>query len=148
MKKFNICPNAYYNYLKNRKAEYHRKKHEIKAYIADIYHSNGGVDGYRTVHAYLLRKGYTLSRLAVHKYMNIELQLFSISRKRKPDYEYGKAHKAFIISSIKTLVLIKSIQSGVLILLIFFLLMVANVMIAPLLIFMTAALLQVSPEEI
>lgn len=32
---------------------------------------------------------------AVHKYMNTELQLFSITRKRKPDYEYGALHKVF-----------------------------------------------------
>ena len=95
MRKFNIFPNAYYNYLKNRKAEYRQKKDRIKSSITDIYHSHGGVDGYRTIHAYLIRRGYTLSRLTVHKYMNTELQLFSISRKRKPDYGYGKAHKVF-----------------------------------------------------
>jgi transposase InsO family protein len=27
--------------------------------------------------------------------MNTELQLFSIARRRKPDYEYGKPHKVF-----------------------------------------------------
>ena len=53
------------------------------------------MDGYRTIHAYLLRKGYSISRLTVHKYMNTELQLFSISRKRRPDYEYGTPHKVF-----------------------------------------------------
>lgn len=95
LKQFNIFPNAYYNYLKNRKVGYHQKKDEIKASISEIYHSHGGVDGYRTIHAYLIRRGYPLSRLTVHRYMNTELQLFSISRKRKPDYEYGKAHKVF-----------------------------------------------------
>ena len=50
---------------------------------------------YRTVHAYLLRKGYSISCVTVHKYMNTELQLFSITRKRKPDYEYGAPHKVF-----------------------------------------------------
>ena len=29
LRKFNICPNAYYNYLKNRKADYHQHKDEI-----------------------------------------------------------------------------------------------------------------------
>lgn len=33
--------------------------------------------------------------MTVHKYMNTELQLFSIVRKRRPDYEYGKPHKVF-----------------------------------------------------
>ena len=95
MRKFNICPNAYYNYLKNRKAEYHQKKDEIKAAITDIFHSHGGVDGYRTIHVYLNRKGYNISLLTVHKYMNTELGLCSISRKRKPEYEHGTAHKVF-----------------------------------------------------
>ena len=95
LRKFNIAPNAYYNFLKNRKAEYNLKKKTVKQEITDIYHSHGGVDGYRTIHAYLLRKGYSISRLTVHKYMNTELQLFSISRKRKPDYEYGTPHKVF-----------------------------------------------------
>ena len=71
LRKFNIFPNAYYNYLKNRKADYHRHKDEIKNSIREIYHSHGGVDGYRTIHAYLRRKGYHISRLTVHKYMNI-----------------------------------------------------------------------------
>ena len=95
LRKFNICPNAYYNYLKNRKADYHRRKDEIKSSIREIYHSHGGVDGYRTVHAYLIRKGYDISCLTVHKYMNTEMQLFSISRKKKPAYGHGIAHKVY-----------------------------------------------------
>ena len=95
LKRLNILPNAYYNYLKNRKADYHSRKDETKSSIREIYHSHGGVDGYRTVHAYLLRKGYSISCVTVHKYMNTELQLFSITRKRKPNYEYGAPHKVF-----------------------------------------------------
>lgn len=49
----------------------------------------GGVGGYRTIHVYLVRKGYTISRLTVHKYMNTEIRLFPVSRKRKLGYEYG-----------------------------------------------------------
>ena len=49
LRKFHICPNAYYNYLKNRKADYFRKKKAIKASIQEIYHSHDGVDGYRTI---------------------------------------------------------------------------------------------------
>ena len=95
LRMFNICPNAYYNYLKNRKADYHQQKDEIKKSIREIYHSHGGVDGYRTIQAYLIRKGYDVSRLTVHKYMNTEMQLFSISRKKKPMYEHGIAHKVY-----------------------------------------------------
>ena len=58
LRKFNIYPNAYYSYLKNRKAGYHQYKSEIKNTISEAYHSHDGVDGYRTVHAYLTRKGY------------------------------------------------------------------------------------------
>lgn len=95
LRKFNIYPNAYYNYLINRKAKYHQKKDEIKAAITDIFHSHGSVDGYRTIHVYLNRKGYNISLLTVHKYMNTELGLCSISRKRKPYYEHVTAHKVF-----------------------------------------------------
>ena len=95
LKRLNILPNAYYNFLKNRKSEYHKHKDKIKCEIVDIYHSHNGTDGYRTVHAYLLRRGYSISRVTVHKYMNTELQLFSIARKRKPNYEYGAPHKVF-----------------------------------------------------
>ena len=31
----------------------------------------------------------------VHKYMNTELHLYSVSRKRKENYEHGTAHKVF-----------------------------------------------------
>ena len=64
LKRLSILPNAYYNFLKNRKSEYHKRKEKIKHEI-------------------------------VHKYMNTELQLFSITRKRKPNYEYGAPHKVF-----------------------------------------------------
>ena len=33
--------------------------------------------------------------MTVHKYMNTELELFSIVRRRKPNYEYGVPHKVF-----------------------------------------------------
>ena len=95
LKRFSICPNAYYNFKKNRKSAYKKQKENIKASISEIYHSHGGVDGYRTIRAYLLRKGISISNLTVHKYMNTELQLFSVSRKKKPNYVRGEAHKVF-----------------------------------------------------
>ena len=39
--------------------------------------------------------GHNISRLTVHKYMNTELHLYSVSRKRKENYEHGTAHKVF-----------------------------------------------------
>ena len=44
---------------------------------------------------YLERKGTVLSNLTVHKYMNTELGLLSIVRRKKPDYKSGEAHKKF-----------------------------------------------------
>lgn len=44
---------------------------------------------------YLCRAGYRLSPLTVHKYMNTELGLMSVARRRKPAYQHGKAHKIF-----------------------------------------------------
>ena len=53
------------------------------------------MDGYRTIHSYLLRRGISVSCLTVHKSMNTEMQLFSISRRRKPDHRHGTAHKVY-----------------------------------------------------
>lgn len=44
---------------------------------------------------YLRRKGYFCSPTTVHKYMNTELGLHSITRPKKPGYEHGKPHKVF-----------------------------------------------------
>lgn len=90
-----IFPNAYYNYKKHRKSEYEAGKQQIKEQIQAIYHEHGGVDGYRTMKAYLDRKNIKLSNLTVHKYMNVELGLKSITRKKKPDSHVGKPHKVF-----------------------------------------------------
>ena len=51
--------------------------------------------GYRSMKVYLGRKGVILSRITVHKYMNKELGLISIVRRKKPPYERGEAHKRF-----------------------------------------------------
>ena len=42
-----------------------------------------------------MRKGYKISRLTVHKYMNTEMQLLYVSKKRKPRYEHGVIHKVY-----------------------------------------------------
>ena len=51
--------------------------------------------GYHNMKVYLERKGIVLSRITVHKYMNKELGLVSIVRRKKPTYESGEAHKKF-----------------------------------------------------
>ena len=44
---------------------------------------------------YLERKGHTLSNLTIHKYMNVELGLYSVVRKKRPDYRKGISHQVF-----------------------------------------------------
>jgi len=44
---------------------------------------------------YLERKGIHLSPVTVHRYMNKELGLHSIVRRKKPDYQKGENHKVF-----------------------------------------------------
>lgn len=95
LRRLEICPNAYYNYRKHRKADYYANKAEVHAQIQEIYHIHNGVDGYRSMKVYLEHRGYSYSTATVHKYMNTELGLHSIVRPKKPEYEYGKPHKIF-----------------------------------------------------
>ena len=91
----NVYPNAYYNFLKNRKAKYHLEKQHILAQIEEIYHSHNGIDGYRKMKIYLARRKIKLSPLTVHKYMNTELQLRSVVRRKKPGCRHYPANKIF-----------------------------------------------------
>lgn len=95
LRRLGICPNAYYNFLKHRKAGYYVQKEAVQAKITEIYHSHHGIDGYRTMKVYLERDGIVMSRLTVHKYMNTELGLRSIVRPKKPGYDHGKPHNIF-----------------------------------------------------
>lgn len=95
LQKFHICPNAYYNYRKHRKTEYNKKKQQALDEIQSIYHQHHGVDGYRSMRVYLERKGISLSNLTVHKYMNKELGLYSIVRRKSLHYRKGVSHKVF-----------------------------------------------------
>ena len=95
LKKMDIYPNAYYNYLKHRKASYYEERNKRLQEIETIYHAHNGVDGYRQIRAYLVRKGIQLSALTVHVYMNQILGLRSSVRPKKPEYQKGKPHKIF-----------------------------------------------------
>lgn len=95
LKRPSIYPNAYYNFLKNRKAGYHAQKQETLQMIEQICHEHNGVDGYRTMQVYLERKGKKYSRPTIHKYMNRESGLKSVTRRKKPGYCKGKAHRVF-----------------------------------------------------
>ena len=90
-----IHPNAFYNNKKQRKAEREKQKRIIKEKIQAIYHDHNGVDGYRKMKVYLGREGISLSTLTVHKYMNTELGLMSVVRRKRPEYRKGKPHKIF-----------------------------------------------------
>lgn len=95
LRKFNICPNAYYNFLKNRKSAYRAQKQRVLKEITTIYHEHNGVDGYRSMQIFLKRKHVHLSALTVHHYMNKEMNLHAIVRRKKPNYQKGTVHKVF-----------------------------------------------------
>ena len=95
MRKLGICPNAYYNFLKDRKSIYRAKKQLVLREIATIYHEHNGIDGYRSMQVFLARKQIHLSAHTVHHYMNKELNLHAIVRRKKPNYQKGTAHKVF-----------------------------------------------------
>jgi len=90
-----IFPNAYYNYLKQNKADYCTKKDAICHEIKEIFHEVGGILGHRSMRIFLARKQIFLSKATVHKYMNKELKLFCICRRKRPGYKKGHAHKIF-----------------------------------------------------
>ena len=95
LKKFNLYPNAYYNFLKNRKSAYHIQKHAVCNEIQEIYHVTEGRPGHRSMKIFLARKNIILSKPTVHKYMNKQLGLTSIVKRKKPGYVKGHAHKIF-----------------------------------------------------
>jgi len=94
LRKFNLSPNAYYNFLKNRKSNYHAKKAKVQRKIVEIYHDSNGIPGYRMMRELLKRKNYRYSNPTIYKYMN-ELGLCSITRRKKPGYKKGKANQVF-----------------------------------------------------
>ncbi|MEY8335620.1 IS3 family transposase [Lachnospiraceae bacterium 47-T17] len=84
-----ICPNACYNYRKHRKEDYYAKKAEVLGKIDEIYHKHSGVDGCRNMTACLEREGYSCSTATIHKYMNTQMGLHSMVRRKKPGTKPG-----------------------------------------------------------
>ncbi len=82
LRKFSICPNAYYNYLKDTKKDFRNNKTDIHNEIESIYHEIEGILGHRSMLIFLARKDIHISKTTVHKYMNKELRLFCTSRRR------------------------------------------------------------------
>ena len=95
LKIFGINKNAYYNFIKHRKAKYENTKIKVLTDIVNIYHEHQGTVGYRMMCEYLKRKGHKISALTTHKYMNKQLKLKSIARREKQKYVKSKAHKVF-----------------------------------------------------
>ncbi|MGN0169205.1 MAG: IS3 family transposase [Lachnospiraceae bacterium] len=50
LKQFGIYPNAYYNYLKDRKKSYRERKANLQKTVSKIYHDNNGTTGYRMIY--------------------------------------------------------------------------------------------------
>lgn len=89
-----MSPNAYYNYLKDRKKEYRKRVSRIQKRIVAIYHQEDGVPRYRQMKQYLAREGVYISELTCHHYMHA-LGLKSIVRPHKPAYVKGITHTIF-----------------------------------------------------
>jgi transposase InsO family protein len=89
LKKLGVYPNAYYNYLKKRRATRVTVKAKTLKRIDKLYHQTGGKPGYRMMTQLLRNEGIYLSPQTVHKYMNKELGLKSVTRKRKRNYSKG-----------------------------------------------------------
>lgn len=94
LRRFNIYPNAYYNYIKDRKYQYYEDKARVQRKIVEIYHKNDGVPGYRMMRDYLEQCNINYSCTTVYKYMK-ELRLRSIVRRKKPGYVKGTIHKVY-----------------------------------------------------
>ena len=90
-----IYPNAYYNYLKHRKEKYSIRKQKILDMVQILFHRYNGVPGYRQMRIYLEREGIFLSYPTVHKYMNKELGLTAIVRRKRKNFSRGAEHKVF-----------------------------------------------------
>jgi transposase InsO family protein len=95
LRKFHISPNAYYNYLKQRKAACQQQKNQVKEEIKQIYYNNNRLLGHRVVRIFLLCKGIRLSKITVHKYMNKDLCLHAIVMRKKLRYVRGTKNKIF-----------------------------------------------------
>ena len=91
----NIYPNVYYNYRKHRKGAGEKKKAFGLKMIEKTYHECGGRTGHRMMQKMILNKEICLSAQTIHKYMNTELELRSVSRKAK--YRYRKGTEAYAI---------------------------------------------------
>lgn len=86
LRRMEVFPNAYYNYRKHRKNAYRKRIEKTLKIISSIYHTANGIPGYRAMRNMLKAKEIVLSVQTVRKYMNVELGLKSVTRKKKRYY--------------------------------------------------------------
>lgn len=89
-----IYPNAYYNYLKDRKHKQREEKVNIQKEMVKIYHDHDGVPGYRMTCDYLALQGVKISYATAFEYFH-ELGLHSIVRRNHYEYTKGAEHTVF-----------------------------------------------------
>jgi len=63
--------------------------------ISELYHVYEGKQGHRMIGLLLEESGFSISKTTVHKYMNKELNMYSIVFRKKSGYIKGIAHKVF-----------------------------------------------------
>lgn len=94
LRKFQINPNAYYNYLKHRKQEQKQRIDHMKSEITTRFHKHNGTVGYRMLGKLLRMDGHVICDATVYKYM-ADLGLKATIRRRKKAYVKGYQHKVF-----------------------------------------------------
>ena len=106
-------PQCLYNYLKDRKAGYRKRKAAILEKIEEIYHKYHGKPGHRMMQSFLKKEGIFVSKTMVQKYMNRILKLHSITHRHKPVYRSAPQHKVFKILYSRILLPLRKIVFGV-----------------------------------
>lgn len=91
LRQMKICPNAYYNYKKDKKAEYRISKKRIQEKMLELYHEYSGNLGYQMLRVSLLRAKISLSNTIVLKYMR-ELRIKSMVIPKRPPYKKFENH--------------------------------------------------------
>jgi len=96
LRRFKMCPNAYYNYKKQRKKEYAKTKERHKEAIPETCHKYEGNPGHRMMQIFLARKDIHLSKTTVLKYMQ-ELKTRSVVLRKNHVITRGNVIKSLII---------------------------------------------------
>lgn len=103
LRRLSLNPNAYYSYRKHREDAKTKAKAKtcILRTITALYHESDGSLGYRQMRDMLAGQGIHLSAPTVHRYMNKELGLRSVTRKPRYHYVKGTAQDAIFENLLK-----------------------------------------------